>query len=66
MPKVLLNQKVAKIRRIQEYVGIIYFSYLANLPDLALFLMDEALHRYYASAGARAPERSGIQCWGLN
>jgi type III restriction enzyme len=46
------KSKVAKIRRIQEYVGESYFSYLANLPDLVV-LMDEA-HRYYASAGAQA------------
>lgn len=46
------KSKVAKIRRIQEYIGESYFSYLANLPDLVI-LMDEA-HRYYASAGAQA------------
>lgn len=42
----------ARIKRLQEYIGESYFSYLAGLPDLVL-LMDEA-HRYRASAGARA------------
>ncbi|MFA5920921.1 MAG: DEAD/DEAH box helicase family protein [Methylococcaceae bacterium] len=43
---------VAKVRRLQEYIGESYFDYLAGLPDLVV-LMDEA-HRYYASAGAKA------------
>ncbi len=43
---------VAKIRRLQEYIGDSYFNHLAELPDLVVF-MDEA-HRYYASAGAKA------------
>lgn len=43
---------VAKMRRLQEYIGDSYFNYLAELPDLVV-LMDEA-HRYYASAGASA------------
>jgi len=46
------KSKVAKIRRLQEYVGDSYFNHLAELPDLVV-LMDEA-HRYYASAGAKA------------
>jgi len=41
-----------RIKRLQEYIGDSYFSYLAGLPDLVL-LMDEA-HRYRASAGAKA------------
>lgn len=41
-----------RIKRLQEYIGESYFSYLAGLPDLVL-LMDEA-HRYRASAGAKA------------
>ena len=44
--------KSPRIKRLQEYIGESYFSYLAGLPDLVL-LMDEA-HRYRASAGARA------------
>jgi type III restriction enzyme len=43
---------VAKVRRLQEYIGESYFDYLTGLPDLVV-LMDEA-HRYYASAGAKA------------
>lgn len=43
---------VAKVKRLQEYLGESYFQYLANLPDLVV-LMDEA-HRYYADAGAKA------------
>ncbi len=43
---------VAKMRRLQEYIGDSYFNHLAELPDLVV-LMDEA-HRYYASAGAKA------------
>lgn len=41
-----------RIKRLQEYIGDSYFSYLSGLPDLVL-LMDEA-HRYRASAGAKA------------
>ncbi|MCA3739358.1 MAG: DEAD/DEAH box helicase family protein [Phenylobacterium sp.] len=41
-----------RIKRLQEYIGESYFSYLAGLPDLVL-MMDEA-HRYRASAGAKA------------
>lgn len=43
---------MAKVRRLQEYLGESYFDYLAALPDLVV-LMDEA-HRYYADAGAKA------------
>ncbi len=43
---------VARMRRLQEYIGDSYFNHLAELPDLVV-LMDEA-HRYYASAGAKA------------
>lgn len=46
------KSKVAKIRRLQEYIGDSYFNHLAELDDLVV-LMDEA-HRYYASAGAKA------------
>jgi type III restriction enzyme len=41
-----------RIKRLQEYIGDSYFSYLSGLDDLVL-LMDEA-HRYRGSAGARA------------
>lgn len=46
------KSNVAKMRRLQEYIGDSYFNHLAELPDLVV-LMDEA-HRYYASAGAKA------------
>ena len=46
------KSSVAKVRRLQEYIGESYFDYLAGLPDLVV-LMDEA-HRYHASAGAKA------------
>ncbi len=46
------KSSVAKMRRLQEYIGDSYFNHLAELPDLVVF-MDEA-HRYYASAGAKA------------
>lgn len=41
-----------RIKRLQEYIGDSYFSYLSELDDLVL-LMDEA-HRYRGSAGAKA------------
>ncbi len=47
-----VKSSLAKVRRLQEYIGESYFDYLAGLPDLVV-LMDEA-HRYYASAGAKA------------
>jgi type III restriction enzyme len=46
------KSSIAKVRRLQEYIGESYFDYLAGLPDLVVF-MDEA-HRYHASAGAKA------------
>lgn len=46
--------KSPRIKRLQEYIGESYFSYLSELDDLVL-LMDEA-HRYRGSAGARAIE----------
>ncbi len=46
------KSNTAKVRRLQECIGNSYFNYLAELPDLVVF-MDEA-HRYYASAGAKA------------
>ena len=44
--------QLPRIKRLQEYIGESYFSYLAGLDDLVL-LMDEA-HRYRGSAGAKA------------
>lgn len=44
--------KAPRIKRLSEYLGDSYFSYLAELDDLIL-LMDES-HRYRASAGMRA------------
>ncbi|HBR95405.1 MAG: hypothetical protein CL549_13660 [Alcanivorax sp.] len=44
--------QLPRIKRLQEYIGESYFSYLSELDDLVL-LMDEA-HRYRGSAGARA------------
>ena len=44
--------KAPRIKRLSEYLGDSYFSYLSNLPDLVL-LMDES-HRYRASAGIKA------------
>lgn len=44
--------KAPRIKRLSEYLGDSYFSYLAELDDLVL-LMDES-HRYRASAGMRA------------
>ena len=47
-----VKSNVARMRRLQEYIGDSYFNHLAQLSDLVV-LMDEA-HRYYASAGAKA------------
>jgi type III restriction enzyme len=44
--------QLPRIKRLQEYIGESYFSYLAGLDDLVL-LMDEA-HRYRATAGRAA------------
>jgi len=44
--------KAPRIKRMSEYLGDSYFSYLAELDDLVL-LMDES-HRYRANAGMRA------------
>ncbi len=44
--------KSPRVKRLSEYIGESYFSYLAALPDLVL-LMDES-HRYRASAGVKA------------
>lgn len=41
-----------RIKRLSEYIGDSYFSYLSKLDDLVL-LMDES-HRYRASAGVKA------------
>ena len=44
--------KDTKIKRLSEYIGESYFTYLAGLDDLVL-LMDES-HRYRALAGTTA------------
>src|SRR5690625_126376 len=44
--------KAPRIKRLSEYLGDSYFSYLSSLPDLIL-IMDES-HRYRASAGVKA------------
>jgi type III restriction enzyme len=44
--------KAPRIKRLSEYLGDSYFSYLSSLPDLVL-LMDES-HRYRASADIKA------------
>lgn len=44
--------KAPRIKRLSEYLGDSYFSYLSELDDLVL-LMDES-HRYRASAGIKA------------
>lgn len=41
-----------RMRRLSEYLGESYFSYLAGLPDLVI-LMDEA-HRYHGDASKKA------------
>jgi type III restriction enzyme len=41
-----------RIMRLRETLGVSYYDYLSQLPDLVL-LMDEA-HRYRATAGVRA------------
>lgn len=41
-----------RMRRLSEYLGESYFSYLTGLPDLVV-LMDEA-HRYHADASKKA------------
>lgn len=47
-----INRKDGTIRGLKETLGVSYFDYLAELPDLVM-LMDEA-HRYRASAGFNA------------
>lgn len=44
--------KAPRIKRLSEYIGESYFSWLSQLPDLVL-LMDES-HRYRADAGVAA------------
>ncbi|CAN5344529.1 DEAD/DEAH box helicase family protein [soil metagenome] len=46
------GDKSPRIKRLSEYIGESYFSYLSKLEDLVL-IMDEA-HRYRASAGLKA------------
>lgn len=41
-----------RMKRLSEYIGESYYSYLASLSDLVI-LMDEA-HRYYAPASKKA------------
>lgn len=41
-----------RIKRLSEYIGESYFSYLSSLPDLVL-IMDES-HHYRAAAGLKA------------
>ena len=47
-----INKDVGRIRTLRETLGVSYYDYLAELPDLVL-LMDEA-HRYRAKAGFKA------------
>ena len=47
-----INKDAGRIRTLRETLGVSYYDYLAELPDLVL-LMDEA-HRYRAKAGFRA------------
>jgi type III restriction enzyme len=47
-----INRESGRIRSFRETLGESYFDYLANLPDLVMF-MDEA-HRYRAKAAAQA------------
>lgn len=46
------GRTIPRIRRLNEYIGESYFSYLAGLDDLVV-LMDES-HRYRADAGLAA------------
>ncbi len=47
-----INKDAGRIRNLRETLGVSYYDYLAELPDLVL-LMDEA-HRYRAKAGFKA------------
>lgn len=47
-----INKDKGRVRKLNEYIGESYFTFLAGLPDLVL-LMDEA-HRYRANAGFKA------------
>ncbi len=47
-----IGKGTSKMRRLSEYLGESYLSYLAGLPDLVV-LMDEA-HRYHAEASKKA------------
>lgn len=46
------GRNIPRMRRLNEYIGESYFSYLAGLDDLVV-LMDES-HRYRADAGLAA------------
>lgn len=46
------GRTISRIRRLNEYIGESYFSYLSGLSDLVV-LMDES-HRYRADAGLAA------------
>lgn len=46
------GRSIPRMRRLNEYIGESYFSYLAGLSDLVV-LMDES-HRYRADAGLAA------------
>ena len=46
------NKEDARMRRINEYLGNLFYNYLSSLPDLVL-IMDEA-HHYRAERGAAA------------
>lgn len=46
------SKETTKIKKLSEYIGTSYFSYLQNLPDLVV-LMDES-HRYRAESSSQA------------
>ncbi len=46
------GENIPKFKRLNEYIGESYFSYLSGLDDLVL-IMDES-HRYRASQGLKA------------
>ena len=46
------SKETTKIKKLSEYIGTSYFSYLKSLPDLVI-LMDES-HRYRAESSSQA------------
>jgi type III restriction enzyme len=46
------SKETTKIKKLSEYIGTSYFSYLQSLPDLVV-LMDES-HRYRAESSSQA------------